>query len=108
MEIKKLLGRKIKQYRILRGLSQEKLAELLNISQRTLSGIECGNNFLTSQTMDKILEVLEIRPDELFYVGYLKNPKELIKEMIQDIKSLEDDEERLKTAYKVLKAIVRD
>ena len=58
MNIKTLLGKKIKQYRILRGFSQEKLAELLNISQRTLSGIECGNNFLTSQTMDKILEVL--------------------------------------------------
>ena len=108
MEIKKLLGRKIKQYRILRGLSQEKLAELLNISQRTLSGIECGNNFLTSQTMDKILEVLQISPDELFYVEYLKNPKEMIKELIQDIKSLENNEEKLKSAYKVLKAIIKD
>ncbi|MBR5303367.1 MAG: helix-turn-helix transcriptional regulator [Candidatus Gastranaerophilales bacterium] len=108
MEIKKLLGRKIKQYRILRGLSQEKLAELLNISQRTLSGIECGNNFLTSQTMDKILEVLKISPDELFYVEYLKNSKEMMKELIQDIKSLENNEEKLKIAYKVLKAIIKD
>ena len=108
MEIKKLLGKKIKQYRILRGLSQEKLAELLNISQRTLSGIECGNNFLTSQTMDKILEVLEITPDELFYVEYLKSPKELIKELIQDIKSLENNEEKLKITYKVIKSLMRD
>lgn len=108
MEIKKLLGKKIKQYRILRGFSQEKLAELLNISQRTLSGIECGNNFLTSQTMDKILEVLQISPSELFYVEYLKSSKEMVKELIQDIKSLENDEEKLKITYKVLKAILKD
>ena len=49
MDIKRLLGKKIKQYRILKGYSQEKFAELLNISQRTLSGIECGSNFLSSQ-----------------------------------------------------------
>ena len=105
LDIKKLLGKKIKQYRILRGLSQEKLSELLNISQRTLSGIECGNNFLTSQTMEKIMEVLNITPDELFYVEYLKPDKELIQELINDIKSLQGED--LQTIYKVVKAIIR-
>ena len=108
MNIKSLLGRKIKQYRILKGISQEKFAELLNISQRTLSGIECGNNFLTSKTLDKMLEVLKISPDELFYVEYLKPSKELLQEIISDIKSIEGDEDRLRTIYKVVKAIVRD
>lgn len=107
MDIKKLLGKKIKQYRILRGYSQEKLAELLNISQRTLSGIECGNNFLTSQTMDKILEVLKISPDEIFYVEYLKSPKEKINELIEEIKKLEQDEQTLQIVYKVVKAILK-
>ena len=107
MDIKKLLGKKIKQYRILRGYSQEKLAELLNISQRTLSGIECGNNFLTSQTMDKILEVLKISPDEIFYVEYLKSPKEKINELVEEIKKLEQDEQTLQIVYKVIKAILK-
>ncbi len=107
MDIKKLLGKKIKQYRILRGYSQEKLAELLNISQRTLSGIECGNNFLTSQTMDKILEVLKISPDEIFYVEYLKSPKEKINELVEEIKKLEQDEQTLQIVYKVVKAILK-
>ena len=105
MDIKKLLGRKIKQYRILRGFSQEKLAELLNISQRTLSGIECGNNFLTSQTMDKILNVLNISPDELFYVEYLKSDKELTAELISDIKSLKGED--LQLVYKIVKAVIK-
>ena len=99
-------GKIIKKLRRERGFSQEKLAEMLNISQRTLSGIECGNNFLTSQTMDKILEVLDISPDELFYVEYLKGSKEIKEELISDIKAL-DDENTLQTLYKVAKAIIR-
>ena len=108
MDIKKLLGKKIKHYRILKGLSQEKLSDLLNISQRTLSGIECGNNFLTSQTMNKILEVFDITPNELFYVEYLKSSDELVYDLINDIKSLKNNEEKLQTIYKVVKAIIKD
>lgn len=104
--IKKLLGKKIKHYRILRGFSQEKLSEMLDISQRTLSGIECGNNFLTSQTLDKIFEVLNVTPDEMFHVNYLKPKKDLVAELLNDIKKLSLNEEKLITVYKVVKAII--
>ncbi len=107
MDIKRLLGKRIKQYRILKGYSQEKFAELLNISQRTLSGIECGSNFLSSQTLDKIFEVLNIAPDDLFYLEYLKPSKELVLELVSDIKSLEEDEEKLRLVYKVVKALIK-
>ncbi len=108
MDLKKLLGKKVKQYRILRGLSQEKFSEMLNISQRTLSGIECGNNFLTAQTLEKIMEVLKISPDDLFHVEYLKEPKELINELTSTIKTLENDEEKLRLVYKIIQSIVKD
>ena len=108
MDLKKLLGKKVKQYRILRGLSQEKFSEMLNISQRTLSGIECGNNFLTAQTLEKIMEVLKISPDDLFHVEYLKEPKELINELTLTIKTLENDEEKLRLVYKIIQSIVKD
>lgn len=106
MDIKKLLGKRIKQYRILRGYSQEKFSELLNISQRTLSGIECGSNFLTSNTLEKILEVLKIGPDELFKLEHYKEPKTLINELISDIKSLENNEEKLQLIYKLIKSAI--
>ena len=108
MDIKSLLGKKIKQYRLQRGYSQEKLSEMLNISQRTLSGIECGNNFLTSQTLEKILEILKISPDELFFVEHLKDEDDLVAELLQDIKNLKNDPEKLKIAYKIIKSIIRD
>ncbi len=108
MNVKRLLGRKIKQYRVLKGFTQEELAEKLNISQRTLSGIECGTNFLSSNTLEKILEVFDISLEEMFYFNYLKSNKEIVNELINDIKAYADDTQKLQTIYKVVKAIIRD
>ena len=103
-----MLSERIYQFRRKSGLSQEQLAEKLNISQRTLSGIECGANFLTAQTLNKIFEVLEITPDDLFYLNYLKPNKELVNELISDIKMQINDTDKLHTIYKVVKAIIKD
>lgn len=108
MNVKRLLGRKIKQYRVLKGFTQEELAEKLNISQRTLSGIECGTNFLSSNTLEKILEVFDISLEEMFYFNYLKSNKEIVNELINVIKAYADDTQKLQTIYKVVKAIIRD
>ena len=66
MNLKEILGKNIKQYRILRGFSQEEFAEKIDISQQTLSRIECGKNFLTAETLEKILSVLGVKINELF------------------------------------------
>lgn len=66
MNLKQNLGKKIKKYRLLKGISQEKFAEKLNISQQTLSKIECGKNFLTSETLEKIPSILGVNIHELF------------------------------------------
>ena len=67
IDIKKLLGRRIKELRTKKGLTQEKLAELVGVGERNLSKIECGNNFVTSETLTNILNALEVEPDELFH-----------------------------------------
>ena len=40
--------------RINRGLTQEQLAEAVDVSQRTLSGIEIGENFVTAKLQTKL------------------------------------------------------
>ena len=60
-----ILGKNIKKYRKLRGLTQEKMAELIEIEVRTLSLIETGNNFVTSKTLGKLAEVLQVSPSIL-------------------------------------------
>ena len=48
--IKENLGKRIAELRKSLGISQEELAEKLDISQKSLSKIETGKNFLTSET----------------------------------------------------------
>ena len=42
---KEILGKKIKQIRIEKGISQEKLSEKIDISPRQMCTIENGNSF---------------------------------------------------------------
>jgi transcriptional regulator with XRE-family HTH domain len=72
MGIKEELGKKIKRMRINRGLTQEQLAEAVDVSQRTLSGIEIGENFVTAETLDKIIKALNTTTEELFATNHLK------------------------------------
>ena len=51
MDIKSNLGIRIKELRKQRRLSQEKLAELVDISQNALSYIETGDNFCSADTL---------------------------------------------------------
>ena len=64
--IQQQLGNRIKELRKIKGLSQEVLAEQIGIATNTLSSIETGNAFMTAQTLEKILEILNITPKELF------------------------------------------
>ena len=85
MGIKEELGKKIKRMRINRGLTQEQLAEAVDVSQRTLSGIEIGENFVTSETLDKIIKALNTSSEELFATSHLKEEDEILKEIEQNI-----------------------
>ena len=54
MGIRKLrneIGRKVKNLRLEKGLSQEKLAEYVNMSREHISCIERGNNLSTVETL---------------------------------------------------------
>lgn len=106
MGIKKDLGKKIKRMRIKRGLTQEALSEAVEISQRTLSGIEIGENFCTAETLDKIINALETTPEELFALDHLKQEKDLINELCSSIHQL--DGEKLEIAYKVVKGLLKE
>ena len=103
MNIKKRLGLRIKEIRKQHHLSQEKLAELVDISQNALSYIENGENFFTAETLEKIITALEIDPNELFDFGHLKNNSELIDEINN---MLNKKKKKIPEFYKILKAII--
>lgn len=105
MNIKKQLGQKIKRLRQKNGLTQEQLAEKIDIATRTLCGIENGENFLTATTLEKILNAFDITSSELFAFNHIKPQQDLKDEMISDIQKL-NNREQIETLYKIIKATI--
>ncbi len=103
LNIKKQLGQHIKKLRQERGYSQEQFAEKLGIATRTLCGIEIGKNFFTSSTLEKILEVLEITPQDLFRVNHYQPREDLEKEIFEVVKGIKD-REKIEIIYKIVKS----
>lgn len=103
LDIKKQIGTRIKQLRQAQGFSQEQFAEKLGIATRTLCGIEVGKNFFTADTLEKILIVLDITPQDLFKINHLKPQEDLVDEIIATIKNI-DDREKIEIIYKIIKS----
>ena len=60
----------IREYRLKKNLTQEQLAEKLDISSRHLQRLEYEEDRTTVKTLKKIIEVLDIPNDEILkYIG---------------------------------------
>ncbi|MEK6657245.1 MAG: helix-turn-helix transcriptional regulator [Nitrospirota bacterium] len=103
---KELLGGRIKELRKLKGLSQEKLSEKINIDPKHLSRIEVGRGFPSLDTLERLANVLNVELKDFFEFAHeAKNPKEL-KEALSSLLK-EADEEKLRLLVKLIRAVVR-
>lgn len=59
------IGQQIRKSRKARGLSQEQLAEMVNISTTHMSHIETGNTKLSLPVLVDIANALDVRTDDL-------------------------------------------
>ena len=100
--IKKLLGKKIKELRIKRGFTQEQLSEKIGIGERNLSKIECGYNFITAETLSNLITALNVKAKDLFDFDYYKKETDIKNEIIN---AIENDAIDIKTMYKFYVAI---
>lgn len=64
-ELEHLIGNTIKELRLSRNLSQEKLAELANLDRSYISEIERGVKTASIVTLFKISAALNIKPSDL-------------------------------------------
>lgn len=62
---KQAVGQRLKAIRLSQGMSQEKLAELLGITQSNVSGLERGVRSLTIHQVAKLASALGVSTDEL-------------------------------------------
>ena len=106
MNIQKQLGKRIQELRKLRGYSQEKFAEKIDIAINTMSNIERGNAFMTSSTLEKIIKTLKITPAELFTFTKEERKTDVYKYIISKVEFLKSDSEKLRILKKLIDAII--
>lgn len=102
-ELKKLLGKRIREIRQSRNFTQEKLSELTEIGASSISKIESGYFHPTDDNLEKIATALNVEPYQLYMYNAHKEPKELIEAIKNMLKNATDEEIRL--AYKILSGI---
>lgn len=59
-------GKRLRQIRRYRDLTQEQLAEALGLSVEFISNIERGKSAPSFETIEKLAEVLQVTVEELF------------------------------------------
>ena len=105
MNIKQMIGIRIAELRNSKGLTQEQLAGMMEISPKYLSSIERGKENPTLNTFIKLSESLSVNFEEIFrFLQIEDTPKR--KTIVSSLIS-KADEEQLKLAYKILSVILR-
>lgn len=108
MDVKKSFGEKVKRLRKKRNLTQEQLAEMIDISPRNLSKIEVGECFVKAETLERLLTALNVSTEELFANNHIKTNSELLEDINFYINTAKDDNKMLGKIYKILRDLVED
>lgn len=106
MNIKKFLGQRIQEARKTRKLTQEQLAEIIEIDVVSLSKIETGRNYPTAENLKKICRALNILPFELYKFRIPRTSKEYLTEIQKDINLIQDDIKKLRIISNIIKELL--
>lgn len=104
-DIKKLLGENIRKIRWSKNMTQETFSEIIGIEPSSLSNIENGKSFPSTQTIINIQAQFEIAPNEIFDfdADYLKSNKHLEEAICTAVRDFDINKKRV--LYKIVKAI---
>lgn len=104
IDVKKLVGKRIREYRQKHKMSQEVLSEIIEIDSKHLSNIELGKNMPNPQLLLRIAKAFGIEIKELFEICHLLSDDEVKRELFYLIEGLSG--EQLRFAYKYIKSFV--
>ncbi len=80
----KEIGTRIRKYRKLKNISQEELAEKIDISTTHMSHIETGSTKLSLQVLVDIAQILEVSTDALIFEKTSKFKIQKIETILSD------------------------
>ncbi len=100
--MKKLFGKRLRELRIQKGLTQEKMAEYIGIKPENYSRIENGLSFPKPENIVKISKVLNVEIAELFQFSQLSDYTHILEQVI---KKLQNDADSTMLVYKFLRTL---
>ncbi len=105
MDAQKLFGKRIKELRKQKNLTQEQLSEMLGVFQKQIGNIETGTTFTTMANLEKLADILDVEVQDLFAFNHHKSKEELLNEISELLNIC--PEEKLPMVYRVIKDIIR-
>lgn len=101
-----IIGQRLKKARLAKNLTQEELAEKMDVSVAFLSRVERGNSHINLKRLNEICNLLGVTE------GYILNGASSVSDtyLNEEFKDLLKDcpAEKQKLIYKVAKAIIED
>ena len=99
-DLKKLFGQNLRKIRKKHNLTQEQLAEKIDISLPNISYIENGKTYPSVDTQEKLCKILKIKYQDLYAFDELPTVKEMKMEILNAIKEKPAIIEKLYRFYK--------
>lgn len=101
-KIKKLLGQRIRELRKKLGITQEELAEKLGIGTANISYIENGKYAPSIENFEKLVDIFQVEPYEIYKFPSSKTEEEMIAEMTNSFKK---NQQLLDLVYKFYQTV---
>ncbi|MBD5402890.1 helix-turn-helix transcriptional regulator [bacterium] len=102
--IKILFGRKLRELRKKRDLTQAQLAEIVSVDDKHISCLESGKNFPSPELLERFASAFHVEPKDLFEFYHLQNPDDLIADMEIMLQKLTQEE--LVLVYKYIRTFL--
>lgn len=100
--MKKMFGKRLRELRTAKMLTQETVAELIDIKPENYSRIENGLSFPKPENIVKISKVLNVEIAELFQFSHINDYEQILKAIIDKLQS---DKDTTVITYKFLKSL---
>jgi transcriptional regulator with XRE-family HTH domain len=106
-KISELIGQRIRQYRAAKGINQEEMAHRSNMHTSHLGQIERGEKSATLDSLEKIVDALDITFEELFSFDRIPPNIDapLIEKIVSYLRIMTPDEQN--DVLRVVKILIR-
>lgn len=92
---KKLFGKRLKELRKNKKLTQGKLAELIDTEESHISALERGLHFPTYNNLEKIAKVLDVEFHELFFLIHFRDDDFLKEENLRMLEKATPEQQKI-------------